>query len=35
MQEAPKISASRTLNIILGPDDKIYWYPGAVKARRL
>jgi len=30
-QEAPKISASRTLNIILGPEDKIYWYPGAVK----
>lgn len=30
-QNAPKISASRTLNIILGPNDKIYWYPGAVK----
>jgi biopolymer transport protein ExbD len=30
-QQAPKISASRTLNIILGPDDKIYWYPGGVK----
>jgi biopolymer transport protein ExbD len=30
-QEAPRISASRTLNIILGPDDKIYWYPGSVK----
>ncbi len=30
-QDAPKISASRTLNIILGPDDKLYWYPGAVK----
>jgi len=30
-QEAPKISASRTLHIILGPNDKIYWYPGAVK----
>jgi biopolymer transport protein ExbD len=30
-QEAPKISASRTLNIILGPDNKLYWYPGAVK----
>lgn len=27
----PKISASRTLNIILGPDSKIYWYPGGVK----
>lgn len=30
-QEAPRISASRTLNLILGPDDKIYWYPGNVK----
>ncbi len=30
-QDAPKISASRTLNIILGPDNKIYWYPGLVK----
>jgi biopolymer transport protein ExbD len=30
-QEAPRISASRTLNIILGPDNKIYWYPGGVK----
>jgi biopolymer transport protein ExbD len=30
-QEAPKISASRTLNIILGPENKIYWYPGNVK----
>jgi biopolymer transport protein ExbD len=29
--EAPKIQASRTLNIILGPDNKIYWYPGVVK----
>ncbi len=29
--EPPKISASRTLNIILGPDNKIYWYPGVVK----
>ncbi len=29
--EAPKISASRTLNIILGPDNKIFWYPGTVK----
>ncbi len=27
----PKISASRTLNIILGPDNKIFWYPGTVK----
>jgi biopolymer transport protein ExbD len=30
-QEAPRISASRTLNIILGPNDKVYWYPGGVK----
>jgi len=27
----PKISASRTLNIILGPNNKIYTYPGSVK----
>jgi biopolymer transport protein ExbD len=26
--EPPKIAESRTLNIILGPDDKVYWYPG-------
>jgi len=31
-QEAPKISASRTLNVILGPNNKLYWYPGSVKA---
>ena len=30
-QEAPRIPGSRTLNIILGPENKIYWYPGAVK----
>jgi biopolymer transport protein ExbD len=30
--EPPKIPGSRTLNIILGPDNKIYWYPGLVKA---
>jgi len=30
--DPPKISASRTLNIILGPDGKIFWYPGTVKA---
>jgi biopolymer transport protein ExbD len=30
--DPPKISASRTLNIILGPEGKIYWYPGTVKA---
>ena len=26
--EPPKIADSRTLNIILGPDDIVYWYPG-------
>jgi beta-lactamase regulating signal transducer with metallopeptidase domain len=26
-----KIPGSRTLNIILGPDDRIYWYPGNVQ----
>jgi biopolymer transport protein ExbD len=31
-QDAPRISASRTLNIVLGPNDKVYWYPGGVKA---
>jgi len=30
-QEAPRISASRTLNVILGPEDKIYWYTGNIK----
>lgn len=30
-QKAPVIAASRTLNIILGPENKIFWYPGAVK----
>jgi len=28
--EPPKIAESRTINIILGPNDKIYWYPGRV-----
>ena len=28
----PKIPGSRTLNIILGPDNKIYYYPGVIKA---
>ena len=27
----PKIVASRTHNLILGPNDKIYWYTGTVK----
>ena len=26
--EPPKIADSRTLNIIVGPNDKVYWYPG-------
>lgn len=26
--DPPKIADSRTLNIILGPDDIVYWYPG-------
>lgn len=29
--EPPKISASRTLNIVLGPDNKLFYYPGTVK----
>jgi len=29
--EPPKISASRTHNLILGPNNKIYWYAGTVK----
>ena len=31
--EPPKIVASRTLNIILGPDNKIYWYHFACRGR--
>ena len=30
--DPPKIAESRTLNIILGPDDKVYWYPGKAEA---
>jgi biopolymer transport protein ExbD len=30
-QKAPVIAASRTLNIILGPDNKLFWYPATVK----
>jgi len=26
--EPPKIAKSRTMNIILGPDNKVFWYPG-------
>ena len=29
--DAPRISASRTLNILLGPNNKVYTYPGSVK----
>jgi len=29
--EPPKIPGSRTLNIILGPDDRVFWYPGMVR----
>ena len=30
-QEGPKIVASRTVNIILGPDDIVFMYPGRVE----
>ncbi|MFZ0282883.1 MAG: biopolymer transporter ExbD [Bacteroidales bacterium] len=30
-QEAPRIVASRTMNIILGPENIIYWYIGNIK----
>jgi biopolymer transport protein ExbD len=30
-QEPPKIAAYRTMNLILGPENKLYWYPGVVK----
>lgn len=26
--DPPKIAKSRTLNIILGPENKVFWYPG-------
>jgi biopolymer transport protein ExbD len=26
--EPPKIAESRTLNIIMGPNDRVFWYPG-------
>jgi biopolymer transport protein ExbD len=29
--EPPKIAESRTINIILGPANKVFWYPGRVK----
>jgi biopolymer transport protein ExbD len=30
-QDPPKIAKSRTINIILGPDNKVLWYPGMVE----
>lgn len=30
-QEQPKIPKSRTINLILGPDNKIFWYPGLIE----
>lgn len=33
-EQAPVISKSRTINIILGPNNKIYWYPGMVENRK-
>jgi biopolymer transport protein ExbD len=30
-QEAPKIAKSRTMNIILGPENKVYWYMGMIE----
>jgi len=29
--EPPKIAESRTINIILGPANKVFWYPGRIK----
>ncbi|HLN55940.1 MAG TPA: biopolymer transporter ExbD [Bacteroidales bacterium] len=31
-QEAPRVAKSRTINLILGPNNKIYFYPGGVDA---
>ena len=30
-QEKPQAVASRTMNILLGPDNRLFWYPGTVK----
>ncbi len=30
-KQAPVISESRTINVILGPNNIVYWYPGRVK----
>jgi biopolymer transport protein ExbD len=29
-QKAPTVAKSRTVNIVLGPDNRIFWYPGTV-----
>ncbi len=31
----PKIAEWRTLNVILGPDNKVYWYPGKADPAKL
>lgn len=33
--EPPKIAEWRTLNVILGPDNKVYWYPGKADPAKL
>ncbi|HNY15711.1 MAG TPA: biopolymer transporter ExbD [Bacteroidales bacterium] len=30
-QNSPAVAKSRNVNIILGPDNRIFWYPGAVE----
>ena len=30
--DPPKIADSRTLNVILGPDNRVFWYPGKAEA---
>jgi len=32
--DPPKIADSRTLNIVLGPDNKVFWYPGKPDATK-
>jgi biopolymer transport protein ExbD len=29
--KAPTVSKARTVNIILGPDNRVFWYPGVVE----
>jgi biopolymer transport protein ExbD len=31
-QNTPTVAKSRNVNILLGPDDRIFWYPGSVDA---